>query len=141
MPTPFPAGKGVGERIAVETERIELPDGAWVEVRTVVSRRMRKAFRKAGIASVLSGGASNGAGPIDLADPEAIKAHIMAHPEKWDLDAVDDAYLVQGITTWSWDRPAVDIDTLDSLPADALERVLVRLRILYAEATPETLKA
>ena len=79
----------------MDTERIELPDGAWVEIKTVVSRRMRKAFRKAGIASVMGGG-SNGAGPIDLSDTEAIKSSIMAHPEKWDLAAVDDAFLLHG---------------------------------------------
>ena len=124
----------------MDTERIELPEGAWVEVKTVVTRRMRKAFRKAGIASVLSGGASNGAGPIDLEDPEAIKAYIMAHPERWNLDAVDDSFLLHGIQAWSWPGP-VTAEALDALPAASVDAILARLRVLYAEATPETLKA
>ena len=123
----------------METEIIDLPDGAWVEIKTVVSRRMRKAFRKAGIAIALGGG-SNGVGPIDLADPGAIKAHIMAHPEKWDLDAVDDAFLLQGIQAWSWPEP-VTPEALDALPAASLEPVLARMQALYAEAVPETLKS
>lgn len=122
----------------METERIELPAGAWVEIRTVVSRKMRKAFRKAGLASVMSGGA-NGAGPVDLTDPEAVKAMVMAHPERWDLDAVDDAFLLHGIVAWSW-AGSLDIEALDSLPAADVEIILVRLRELYAEATPELLK-
>ena len=123
----------------MDTERIELPDGAWVEIRTVVSRRMRKAFRKAGIASVMGGG-SNGAGPIDLTDAEGIKSAIMAHPEKWDLAAVDDAFLLHGIAAWSWPEP-ITPESLDDLPAASLEPVLARMQALYAEAAPETLKA
>ncbi len=122
-----------------DTERIELPEGAWVEIRTVVSHRMRKAFRKAGIASVLSGG-SNGSGPLDLSDPEAVRTYIMAHPEKWDLNTVDDAFLLHGITAWSWPEP-ITAEALDSLPDAWVESVLIRLRALYTEAPPETLQA
>ena len=122
----------------MDTERIELPDGAWVEIKTVVSRRMRKAFRRAGIA-IAMGGDSNGAGPLDLSDPEAVKAYIMAHPERWDLDAVDDAFLLQGIAAWSWPGP-VTRDAIDELPAASVDIILARLRAFYAEATSETLK-
>ena len=123
----------------MDIERIELPNGQWAEIKTVVSRRMRKAFRKAGIASVMGGG-SNGAGPLDLSDAEGIRAYIMAHPEKWDLNTVDDAFLLHGVIAWSWPEP-ITAEALDALPDAWVESVLIRLRALYTEATPETLKA
>ena len=123
----------------MDRERIDLPDGEWVEINTVVTRRMRKAFRKAGMASILSGGI-NGAGSMDLTDAEAVKTYIMAHPERWDLDAVDDSFLLHGIQAWSWPGP-VTAEALDALPAALVDAILARLRVLYAEATPETLKA
>ena len=122
----------------MDTEKIPLPGEHWVEVRSVVTRRMRKAFRAAGIKGFL-GGIQNGHTGGDLSDPEAIKALVMAHPDQWNLDAVDDAFLLQGIVTWSFPEP-VSLEALDDLPAATTDVILEHLRALYTEPTGDALK-
>lgn len=116
--------------MAEDTERISLPDGSWWEIRTVVSRRMRKEFRKAGLRGFASG-LRNGH-QVDWEDPEALRKAILSNPEAWDLDAVDDAYLLQGTIAWSRPEP-FSLEAVDALPEALVAPVLVRMRAYYAE--------
>jgi len=108
-------------------ERIELPDGAWWEIYSIVTRGMRKKFRDAGI-KAFAGGWGNGSAP-DLADPAALQAAIASHPDRWNVNAVDDAYLIYGTHANSFEGQA-----MDDLPDRVTETVLARMRILYTEA-------
>ena len=113
-------------------ERVELPD-AWWEIRTVITRGMRKAFRRAGFPILAR------ADGMDLSDPEAFKRVVMANPGAFDLDAIDDAYLLYGTVAWSYPEP-VSLEALDKLPEKDVAVVLDRMRELYAEVTEEARK-
>ena len=112
-----------------DTERIEVP-GGWWDVKTLVTRGMRKRFRSAGMKGFARG--IDGRGDVDFSDGDALKKAIMANPEKWDLDAVDDAYMIEGTVTYSF-GDTVSLETIDSLPDSAVTPVLKRMRELYAE--------
>ncbi len=117
----------------MDTERIELPNGNWWEIKTVVTRKMRKAFRAAVFQAMprLPG--------VDLADAEAVKKAVMESPQKLDMDAIDDAYLLGGTVAYSYGE--VNQETIDSLPEAVTDKVLARMRELYAELTEEKRKA
>ena len=107
-------------------ERIELPDGGWWEIYSIVTRGMRKKFRDAGIRA-FAGGLENG-NQAAWNDPAALQGAITAHPEKWDVNAVDAAYLLHGTHANSFEGQA-----MDNLPDVVTEQVLRRIRELYAE--------
>lgn len=114
-----------------DTERINLPDGQWWDVRTVVTRRLRKAFRRAGLKGFMRGIDGNSAN-IDISDRDALQRAVLAHPDAWDVDAIDDAYLIEGTVAYSF-SDNVSLQTIDSLPNEIVEPVLVRMRELYIE--------
>ena len=122
-----------------DTERIEFGDDNWWEVRTVVTRGMRKAFNRAQTLGVLGNIKLNGDSDIDLTDASARRALLLAHLSELDLDALDDAYLLQGTVATS----LVDTITpamLDTIPDQYTNAVLERLRVLYAPLSEEALK-
>lgn len=122
----------------MDSERIDLPDGQWWEIRSVVTRAMRKAFRKAGLQAFLRG--ANGSGPeIDMQNEDALQKLMMQHPERWDLEAVDDAYLLYGSLSSSLLKD-VSLEAIDQLPDKYVEPVLARMRELYAQPSEEQLK-
>jgi hypothetical protein len=115
------------------SERIELPDGNWWEIRTVVTRQMRKQFRRAfqqGLAKL---------GGLSSIEPGAIRQAIAASPHLIDLDAIEDAYLLYGTEAYSYGG-TVDLATIDTVPETAVASVLSRMRELYAEMSEETRK-
>ena len=122
----------------MDTLRIELPGGQWWEIRTVVTRRMRKAFRAAGLKGFLGGLTSNGT-VVDMGDPEALKRLAMSHAGEWNLDAIDDAFLLEGTVAWSWPG-IVTLDGIDSLDEQYTKPVLTRMQALYAETEGAALK-
>lgn len=113
-------------------ERIDLGDGQWWDIRTIVTRRMRKAFRAAGLRGFAKGLTGNGHSAVDLSNPEEVQKAVLASPDKWDLDAVDDAYLLEGSAAYSF-GDKVNMEAIDALPADVIDKVLARMRELYAE--------
>ena len=115
------------------TERVELPDGAWWEICPVITRGMRKAFRRAGLQILAR------ADGVDLSNPGAFKKVIMANPGALDLDAIDDAYLLYGTMSWSYPEP-ISLEAIDKLPEKDVAVVLDRMRELYAEVTEEARK-
>ena len=121
----------------MDVERITLPDGGWWEIRSVVTRKMRKQFRAAGIQTVLAGISSNG--DADLSDAEGLKRLILAHPEKINLEAINDAFLLYGSMAWSYPG-AITLETIDALPDSTVNLVLERVKVLYAEPTEAALK-
>ena len=115
-------------------ERIELPDGWW-EIWVVPTRGMRKMFRAA-VGNAIAGKLHlNG----NAADPEALKAALIAQAGNFDLNLVDDGYLVHGTKDWSWPEP-VTAAFIDTLPDPWVDKVLARMRVLYAETTEEEQK-
>ena len=120
-----------------DVERIEFPDSSWWEIHATVTRGMRKAFRKAGVAGFAKG-LRNGA-ELDLTDADAMRRAVMAHPDAWDLDAVDDAYLLYGTIGWSWPE-LVTPETLDARDNAVVAQVLSRMQQLYAEIPEEARK-
>jgi len=118
----------------LKTERIEFGDGWW-EFYTEVTRGMRKRFRDAAMQTV--GGSLNG--DTDITDPEQYRTLVLTHPERLNLHAIDDAYLVVGTKAWSF-KHKVTVESIDNLPDEYVEKVLVRMRELYAEMPEEARK-
>ena len=119
-------------------EHIEFPDGQWWDIWTVVTRGMRKRFRNAAMGAMLTGTLHFNGGS-DLSDPEKLKAAILANPGSFNLNAIDDGYLLHGTKAWSWPEP-VSLDVIDTLPDDMVSKVLARMAILYAEVSEEIQK-
>ena len=122
----------------MDTMRIELQGGQWWEIRTVVTRRMRKAFRAAGLKGFLGGLTSNGT-VVDMGDPEALKRLAMSHAGDWNLDAIDDAFLLAGTVAWSFEGN-ISLEAIDALPERYIKPVLERMQALYAETEGAALK-
>ena len=122
-----------------DTERIEFGDDNWWEVRTVVTRGMRKAFNRAQTLGVLGNIKLNGDSDIDLTDASARRALLLAHLSELDLDALDDAYLLQGTVATSL-VSTITPAMLDTIPDQYTNAVLERLRVLYAPLSEEALK-
>lgn len=122
-------------------ERIELGGDddhrQWWEIYTLVTRGMRRQFRKAAM-SAITGKMDVPAG-TDLADPEQLKAALLNNASLFDLNAVDDGYLLHGTKAWSWPEP-VSREAIDALPDALVEKVLERMRALYAEPGEEAQK-
>lgn len=111
-------------------ERIELPE-AWWEIWVTPTRGMRKMFRAATMNAIAGKVHLNG----NSNDPEALKAALVSQMGNFDLNLVDDGYLVHGTKAWSWPEP-VTAAFIDTLPDPWVEKVLGRMRELYSE-TPE----
>jgi len=120
------------------TERIELPDNSWWEVYTTVTRGMRKAFRKAAL-GIVSGGIDVNGTQIDFSNPDAFRLAAMAHPERLDLNRVDDAYLLLGTYAYSFSNE-VSLEVIDNLPDTIVSKVVARLTALYTEPSEEEAK-
>ena len=110
--------------------RITLPDGAWWDIRTMVTRGMAKEFRRASLR--LLGTAEV---ELDLADPEATAKALGRHPQLLNLDALEDAWLLGGTVAYSYGE--VTLEIIDELPDGHVETVLVEMRRLYSGPTEE----
>jgi hypothetical protein len=121
-----------------QIERIDLPDNQWWDVFTVCSRGMRKAFRKAAL-GIVSGGLDVNGTSIDLSNPDALRLVAMSHPERLELNRVDDAYLLLGTKAYSF-SDEISLDVIDNLPDSVVSLVVARLTELYAEPSEEEAK-
>ena len=115
------------------TERVELPDGNFWEIRTIITRGMRKAFRRAGLQAL-----SNVPG-VDFADPEVFKKAFQTRPDLVDLDLVDDAFLLYGTVSWNYPE-SISLEAIDKLPEKDVALVLARMNELYVEKSEEARK-
>ena len=118
-------------------ERIELGEGDWVEIYTLVTRGMRKLFRNAATAAAI--GKIHINGDTDLSDQNAVKRELLANVASFDLNAEDDAYLLHGIKAWSWSDP-IRLDVIDLMPSATVAQILERLQALYTEVPEDTQK-
>lgn len=109
------------------TERLTLPDGGWWEIKTVITRGMRKQINQASLKAL-----GNNAGAF----MDGAKERILEHPEALDLNAIDDAMLLVGSVAYSY-GPTIDIATIDNLPEAVTQPVLDRLHQLYAGMSKE----
>ncbi len=115
----------------MDTERIELPDDNWWEIRTVVTRRMRKAFRRAGIKAVMGSGFQ-----IDIENPEATKEAIAQNIQEIDIDAIEDSWLLEGTVSFSFGKKITQ-DVIDDLPDIYVSPVLDKIRDMYRDIDEE----
>ena len=120
----------------MDTEKIDLPDGQWWEIKTTITRGMRKEFRKASLSGLSSG--MNGQ-KIDLSNPEELKAYVMSHPDKWNLDAIDDCYLLHGTVAFSF-GDKITREAIDQIEDKITSKVLARMKELYQEMPEEVRK-
>ncbi len=119
----------------MDTERIELPNDNWWEIKTVVTRRMRKAFRKAGIQAVTGSGINIG---DVLEDPEAVKETIAQNIQGIDIDTIEDSWLLEGTVSFSFGKK-ITTQVIDDLPDIYVAPVLERIRDLYKNIDEEEL--
>ena len=122
------------KKVLDKVERIKFDDGSWWDIKTVVTRGMRKRFRRAGVTAI----DFHSNGSIDLDNPDAIEEYVKTHPEAVDLDAMEDAYLVEGSVAWSFFNSSVPtLDQIDELDDKHVAETLARMRELYSETTEE----
>ena len=111
--------------MAIETERIDLGNGQWWEIRTRLTRGMEKAVNRVTMASMP-------AIRIDgTPDPEQIKAQLIAQMGQIDTGAIEDIYLLRGTVRYSFGE-TVDLDVIDTLDAAIVRRVYNRMMELYS---------
>lgn len=113
-------------------ERIDWPDGTWWEFRAVVTRGMRKRFNRAGLAAIAKAG-------INVDDPGDLEIYLRSHPGDIDLDAIDDAYLLEGTTAYSFGE-LMSLEIIDALPDSIVRQVLARMRELYSDISEAQMK-
>ena len=121
----------------IPCERIDLSNGMWVDIYAMVTRGMRKKFRNAATTGAV--GRLHINGDTDLSDENAVKTLLLANLAAFDLEAVDDSYLLHGIKAWSWPDP-VTLEIIDAMPAITIAKVLERMQVLYAEVPQEQQK-
>lgn len=108
----------------METERIDLGKGEWWEIRRRLSRGMEKAITRASLAAVPK------FSPTGVLTEEEVKAKLMENIGSVDIGAVEDAYLLTGTVAYSF-GPAVNMETIDTIEAGVVRRVLTRMYELY----------
>ena len=118
-------------------EHIDLGEGTWVDIYTVVTRGMRKKFRNAATTGAV--GRLHINGDTDLSNENAVKALLLANLAAFDLEAVDDSYLLHGIKAWSW-PDQVTLEIIDAMPAAVIAKILERMQVLYSEVPQEEQK-
>ena len=109
-------------------QRIALADGAWWEVYTEVTRGMRKRVNRASMAGLPSGMAP------ESEDPLAIRKALLARLSDFDLNAVDDAMLLQASKAFSY-GPEVTVEAIDAISDVETEKVLVVVRALFEKGS------
>ena len=113
----------------IERERINLPDSQWWEIRTIITRGMRKRINGAVIACLdakdlqMDGKA--------LTEDSIKMAFLKSGKLELTLHAADDAMLLCGSWAWSFGE-TIDLEHIDALPEKYVTPVLERMRILYA---------
>ena len=115
----------------MNSERIDLGDGQWWDVRPILTRGMEKAITKATLASVPAIKAD------DALDAEAIKAQLYSHLAMVNVGAVEDVYLAMGTVAFSLYESnlqpgeRIDLALIDTLDATLVRKVLTRMYELY----------
>ena len=128
------------------TTRIDLPGGAWADIKAPdeLTNRDRKLLRRyaMGAMGVRSKLLAAGFGADQLAtgisDPE-IEAKIGDTLTADDLDATDSAqsaFIVSYLSAWSLDRPLPTMDTVDDLPGPVFD-ALAKATTSLGDATPD----
>lgn len=117
----------------MHTERLELGDGNWFELRSVLTRGMRKQIDLASHKAIDRDKAISAG--VNVENPQELKEWVLRQPEYLASSLVDDALLAVGIVSFSY--PGKESESLDDIP-DALGRkVLERLRKLYFPSSAE----
>ncbi len=116
------------------TRRIEFDDdtGSWWEIKTVVTRGMRKQFRAAGLKAI-----SPDLG-LETLDADALQKAMAKNPGAMDLDGIDDAYLMAGTVAYSFGKK-ISIAAIDDIEDKYVSHVIDVMRELYADVDEEAM--
>lgn len=117
----------------METERLDLGDGQWWEIRRVLTRGMEKNINRVTMAHVpqLTGDGKK------TANAEIIADELMHRLKEVNIGAIEDAYLLQGTVAYSY-GPKVDLETIDAINAESVRIVITRMFELYnSQRIPE----
>jgi len=125
---------GTKSEVMLDTETIKFDDGSWWEIRTFITRGMRKKLR----VEMMAGLALPESRDIDMEDKEAVKSYLMEHLSTIDVNNQDDGYLLYGTVAWSFDND-INIEAIDELDDHKVEYVLVKMKEFY-DVTEDTLK-
>ena len=109
--------------------RIDLADGQWWEVWSVLTRGMRKAMNQGSLAALPPG--------LKMCSGDVVgnmRENMLAYPSKLNLNAVDDAMLLAGSKGFSW-GPIVSLQAIDEIPDADVQRVLAEMYRLYGLQT------
>lgn len=112
----------------MQTERVSLPDNNWWDIKAVLTRGMRKEIDKAAQHSIPYQKAKEEG--VDLENPEALKGWLLANPDYLASTVVDDAMLLIGTDSWSFNMP-ISPENIDLLPDEHCQKVLAKMRELY----------
>ena len=110
----------------VETERINLPDEAWWDIRATLTRGMEKAVTRATLAHIPRLPRNGQA----MTTTEAVTDELLRNLKDVDISAIEDAYLMYGTVAYSYGEK-VDQETIDSIDAEVVRRVINRMFELY----------
>ena len=110
----------------VETERINLPDGAWWDIRATLTRGMEKAITRATLTH-LPRLPRNGK---TFATTEQITEELLRNMGDVDVSAIEDAYLLHGTVAYSYGE-RVTQDIIDGIDAGVVRQVINQMFELY----------
>jgi len=109
----------------LDTERIELPDGGWWEIKKWLTRGDRKKVNRIERSWVK---VREDMTPDEVAaDPSSA---IILDREAIDMDGMDDCLLIVGTVGWSYNG-GFSIEEADQLKPEIVEKVISRMRELY----------
>ena len=112
----------------METERISFEGEHWFEIKTVMTRGMRKEIDLAAQKSIDRTKAARDG--VNLENPDELKAWLLRQPEYLASSIVDDAMLKVGTVKFSY-GDKVTAEVLDEIPDEITSAVLARMRSLY----------
>ena len=109
----------------IVTERINLPDGNWWEIRARLTHGMQKTITRI-ILAALPNLASDG----KILNQEEITSQLYGNVGRIDIQALNDAYLLAGTVAYSY-GPVVNMETIDGIAEEDVRKISDRMNELY----------
>ena len=114
----------------VETERIDLPDGAWWDIRATMTRGMEKAVTRATLTHLPRRPRNGNTFVNTFGTTEEITEELLRNIGDVDVSAIEDAYLLHGTVAYSYGE-RVTQDIIDGIDAGVVRQVINQMFELY----------
>ncbi len=126
--------------VQLETERIDLGNGDWWEIRGFLTRGMRKAVDAVAFKVIDIKGLRNG-NSAEMDSREALMEKAFEHPEMaiGFKAAQEDAYLIHGSIAWSFPEE-LGVSAFDLRRDSHVDTVLARMNELYDSPSEDEAK-